>query len=449
MSLRDLISRHSPERLLIQSPSGDWTTERVLDGTGAIRERVCGARVAVRLADAGEALRALAALDGVAQAVVLVAPSVPLEQLPRMLELAGVHAVVADDAEKIHGSGFTRVVRQIDDVGRLLASAPERTAWVLGTSGTSGDPKLVAHTLETLVRTTKIDADRGSSIRWGLLYEWSRFAGLQVLLQSTLSGSTLLAPCIDTPLEERIALFAKSGCTHLSATPTMWRKIAMTPGTDRLSLRQVSLGGEISDDRILSTLRSMFPDARITHIYASTEAGVGFSVNDGRAGFPESYLADPPAGLALRVVDGRLHVRNQAIQPTYVGTGDSFGTDDGWIDTGDNVRIENGRVYFLGRDSGVINVGGNKVHPEEVERVLLQFPGVVAARVRGKRSPITGSLVVADVVMEPAPEDPKAARQVLQRHAAANLQAHKVPALISFVAEIESNAMGKIARGKE
>jgi len=449
VNLRDLISRHSAERLLIRCPSGDWTTERVLDGIGAISDRVSGARVAIRLVDVGEALRALAALDGVAEAVILVAPSVPLEQLPRMLELACVQAVVADDPEEIRGIGFSRVARQIDDIGGLLTSAAGKTAWILGTSGTAGDPKLVAHTLETLVRTTKIDPERGSSVRWGLLYEWSRFAGLQVLFQSALSGSTLLAPSIDTPLEERIALFAKSGCTHLSATPTMWRKIAMTPGADRLPLRQVSLGGEISDDRILTTLGSMFPEARITHIYASTEAGVGFSVNDRRAGFPESYLTDPPAGLALRVVGGRLHVRNHAIRSTYVGTEASFGTDDGWIDTGDNVCIEGGRVYFLGRDSGVINVGGNKVHPEEVERVLLQYPGVVAARVYGKRSPITGALVVAEVVLEHVPEDSKAARLVLQRHAAANLQAHKVPAMIAFVTEIKSNAMGKIARGKE
>lgn len=418
----------------------------MLEGLDLVSERVAGARIAVRLADAGEALRALTVLDGTAAAVVLIAPSVPLEQLARVLELASVQAVVADDAEDIRALGFSSVARQVDGLGGIATSAPVTTAWILGTSGTSGDPKLVAHTLETLARTTKVEPPQGEEVRWGLLYEWSRFAGLQVLLQSAVSGSTLIAPPIDAPLEERIARFANEACTHLSATPTMWRKIAMTPRSAQLPLRQVSLGGEISDDRILSALGSMFPKARITHIYASTEAGVGFSVNDRRSGFPQSYLTCPPAGLALRILDGRLHVRNEAIRPTYVGTGDAFGTQDGWIDTGDNVRVEADRVYFLGRVSGVINVGGNKVHPEEVERVLLQHPGVVAARVYAKCSPITGALVAAEVVLEPGPKDLKAAQAVLRRHAAAHLEAHKVPALIAIVADIGFNATGKIVR---
>jgi acyl-coenzyme A synthetase/AMP-(fatty) acid ligase len=448
MTLGDLISRHSSDRLLVRSASGDWTTKRLLDGADAIRNSVRGARVAVRVADAGEGLRAIALLDGAAAAVVLVAPSVPLNQLPSLFELAGVQAVVADDSKEISRTGFAAVANRIDDIGVPQNALPQNTAWILTTSGTSGDAKLVAHTFQTLARTTKTSPVKGDEVCWGLLYEWPRFAGLQVLLQSVLSGSVLIAPSTEMRLEDRIALFAGSACTHLSATPTMWRRIVMVGRNDLPPLRQVSLGGEIADDKILRTLRSKFFDARITHIYASTEAGVGFSVNDGRAGFPESYLANPPAGLSLRVVNGRLQLGNPGILPLYVGTGRSFGTDDGWIDSGDSVRVENGRVYFLGRDDGIINVGGNKVHPEEVERVLLNFPGVVAARVFGKHSAITGSLVVAEVVCEPTPEDRDTARQMLQRHALANLQVHKVPALISFVSEIKSNAMGKTVRGK-
>lgn len=449
MNLRDILSQHPKDRSLVQSSSGNWNTSRVLDGIDSIRVKLAGARLALRLADPGEALRALAALDGIAETILLIPSYIPLEHIPRMLELARVHMIVADDAQDIHALGVSTVTSRLDDLSSLPTSITKKTAWILATSGTSGNPKLVAHTLETLTRSTKINPMRGVDVCWGLLYEWSRFAGLQILLQSALSGSTLLAPSIDMPLNKRITLFAESGCTHLSATPTMWRKIAMAPGADLLSLRQVSLGGEISDDRTLNTLGAMFPEARITHIYASTEAGVGFSVNDRRAGFPESYLTDPPQGVALRVVDGRLHLRNEGISPTYVGTGTSFITKDGWIDTGDNVHVENDRVYFLGRDSGVINVGGNKVHPEEVEFVLLQYPGVIASRVFGKRSPITGALVVAEVAFETTPEDVKAAQVLLQQHARLSLEAHKVPALVRVVTEIESNATGKIARKKE
>ncbi len=451
MSFKDLISRHRSDLIMVQSMSGNWTTERILLNIDQTRPMVIGARLAVHLTDPGEALSVLATLDGAAETILLIASSAPPEQIPRMLELAGIQAVITDQAEGLRALGIPNTVRRVEELAhqRFNAVSPEASIWVLATSGTSSTPKLVVHTFETLTRTTKASSQQGAKIRWGMMYEWPRFAGLQVFLQSTLSGSTLLAPPIKASLKEQIDFLIHAKCTHLSATPTMWRKISMTAGANQLPLQQISLGGEIVDEKTLCVLSLMFPEARITHIYASTETGVGFSVSDRLSGFPEAFLSEPPAGIALRISNGRLHIRNVAMQPTYLGTETRFGADDGWIDTGDNIRQENGRCYFLGRASGVINVGGNKAHPEEIENILLQYPGVIATRVYGKSNPVTGYLVAAEVAMQPIPEDIKALQKALRQHAANHLDTYKVPAFITFTASITTSTAGKISRIKK
>ncbi|HXV77788.1 MAG TPA: hypothetical protein VD788_15865, partial [Candidatus Polarisedimenticolaceae bacterium] len=188
------------------------------------------------------------------------------------------------------------------------------------------------------------------------------------------------------------------------------------------------------------------PDVRISHIYASTEAGVGFSVNDRKPGFPLGFLSAPPSGIELRVVDNRLFVRNRQVDSHYVGTDSSIVDPEGWVDTGDVVETREDRVYFLGRASGVINVGGNKVHPERVERVLLSHPSVVQARAFAKSNPLSGALVAAEVVLTEGTPATTETRQALLTHAGRQLGRHEVPVSIRFVDRLEMNAVGKMVR---
>ena len=104
-------------------------------------------------------------------------------------------------------------------------------------------------------------------------------AGLQVLLQALLGGSSLALPAAGTGLAERLALFARCGVNAISATPTLWRKMLMLPAAQRaLALRTITLGGETADQQVLDALARAYPGARVRHLYASTEAGVGFAV---------------------------------------------------------------------------------------------------------------------------------------------------------------------------
>ncbi|MDA1382073.1 AMP-binding protein [Plesiomonas shigelloides] len=151
---------------------------------------------------------------------------------------------------------------------------------MLATSGTSGVPKLASYYLSTLLATSKTDVTRGSQFTWGLTYDINRFAGLQVYLQALAAGSTLAVPPSTASMREIITLFISASVNCLSATPSFWRKLMMEPEHAKLNLRQITLGGEISNQSVLSALEQRYPSAAIIHIYASTEAGVGFVVKD-------------------------------------------------------------------------------------------------------------------------------------------------------------------------
>jgi acyl-CoA synthetase (AMP-forming)/AMP-acid ligase II len=137
----------------------------------------------------------------------------------------------------------------------------------------------------------------------GCLYNLRRFAGLQVLLQAWLGGTPLVLAEDHTELPIVLKRVAAAGCNALSATPSMWRKMSMRPEFDALALRQITLGGEMVDQPVLDMLKKRFPEARITHIYASTEAGGGFAVRDGLAGFPQILFNQPIDGVELRLVN--------------------------------------------------------------------------------------------------------------------------------------------------
>ena len=125
---------------------------------------------------------------------------------------------------------------------------------------------------------------------------------------------------------------------------------------------------------------------------------------------------------------------------------------DGFVDTGDMVEYRNGRYYFLGRKGGIINVGGLKVHPEEVEAVINRHPEVQISHVRARHNPITGSIVIADVVLKDGTDNAEgSAGQDKLKHeilhlCAGSLARHKVPVFIHFVNALDINAAGKLAR---
>jgi len=341
--------------------------------------------------------------------------------------------------------GVTGVV----DAGLRLTTlsataAPAGFAILLTTSGTTGKPKVARHSIEALLGRIRFRAAAGTRPRWLLTYHPASFAGLQVLLTVLVSGAELIAvDPANVPELARAALEHRP--THISATPTFWRAflVALGESASALPLEQITLGGEIVDQATLERLRALFPNAGITHIYASTEAGALFAVRDGAAGFPARWLEEGVDGARLRIRDGELQVLSPRAMLGYAsGAKASPVLADGWLATGDLVEQRQDRVYFLGRGDSVISVGGAKLTPEEVEAVLLKVPGAAEVRVFGVKNPITGYLVGAEIVAE-AGRDVERLRADLVAAARARLEPYKVPRVIRFVASIRVSEAGK------
>jgi acyl-coenzyme A synthetase/AMP-(fatty) acid ligase len=210
----------------------------------------------------------------------------------------------------------------------------------------------------------------------------------------------------------------------------------------------VRLSGEIADQAVLDALKEAFKPAGVSHAYASTEAGVAFNVSDRLEGFPVSVVsASQGSDVEMKIVDGSLRIRSDRTARTYVGIPDALHDADGFVDSGDLVEERGGRFYFVGRRGGIINVGGLKVHPEEVESVINTHPAVRMSRVSARKSPITGALVQAEIVVSDSHgNDERTIKEEISLLCRASLAAHKVPSRISIVAQLAVTSGGKLAR---
>ncbi|WP_219414385.1 AMP-binding protein [Pseudonocardia nigra] len=334
-------------------------------------------------------------------------------------------AVVLPDSITPTAEATRSADRQLTDV---------RTRWRLYTSGTTGRPKPVDHDLGSLARLVRMRPQR--SRRWGLLYAPTRMAGTQVVLQSLADGGLLIDAAHLSSVSEKFAWFAARRCTALSGTPSMWRQALQSPHSAELNLQQITLGGEIADQLVLDALAQAFPAARITHVFASTETGAAFSVSDGRAGFPATYLTDPPRGIRLAVRDSILHVH----APRVPGAG-----PDGFVSTGDVVELDRDRVHFRGRDSGVVNVAGVKVWPEQVETALRGHPDVVDSVVTARPNPLSGWILSA-VVVPTREADEQTLPTRLRSYCAERLSSAHVPAVVKIVPSLTLAGSGKAVR---
>jgi acyl-CoA synthetase (AMP-forming)/AMP-acid ligase II len=224
----------------------------------------------------------------------------------------------------------------------------------------------------------------------------------------------------------------------------------MCPGTNQITPKYVRLSGEIADQAILDHLRQEYPTATIGHAFASTEAGVAFEVNDGKMGFP-AELFGHSLEVEMKVENHTLRIRSNRTASRYLNE-DCTPLRDmaGFVDTGDVIELKTPRYYFVGRRDGTVNVGGLKVHPEEVEAVLNRHPAVSISVAKTKKNPITGALVVADVVLRASPvpdgKDAKAIESDILRFCRQELARYKVPVAINFVPALNIAESGKLVR---
>ena len=425
-------------------------------GLGDGLDRLRGASLLLWTEDQLTAAQAMIELDGTARRMVLCPPDLPEKHLGYVMATAGADTVVCEQGRtQSHGCNPRATVEYDPDCARRAPKrfASEKTEWILLTSGTTGVPKLVVHTLSTLTGAIRAgEASTGSPI-WGTFYDIRRYGGLQIFLRAMLGPGAIVLSSKRETSGEFLVRAGIEGITHISGTPSHWRGALMSGSAERMSPRYVRLSGEIADQTILDSLGAAYPQAEIAHAFASTEAGVAFDVRDGLAGFPASLLDDEGNEVKIRVADGSLRIRSDRNAIRYLGEKvEALVGPDGFIDTGDMVETRNGRCYFVGRRSGVINVGGWKVHPEEIEAVINRHPRVRMSLVKARTNPITGAVVIADVVTKTSSctnlSEPDAAsvKEEILAACRSELPRYKVPAIIRLVPYLQLSGAGKLAR---
>lgn len=426
---------------------------RTHTSTGVPASSLEGRSVVIWTSGQAETAMALVELDGIARRLVLCPPGIGPGLLAYVMETAEADAVVSDQPQPKE-SGATTWIQCGRELQPAVAQARTReTEWVLLTSGTTGLPKLVVHTVASLTDPIRVETApciacaRGcSSLVWSTFYDIRRYGGLQIFLRAALTGAPLVLTDGPEPIGDFLARAAACGVTNISGTPSHWRTALMNPAAKLISPRYVRLSGEIADQAILNNLRAAYPQAQIIHAFASTEAGVAFEVTDGFAGFPENYVCSLK-GVEMKIEGGSMQLRSSRLALRYLNRDAAqLRSPDGFVDTGDLVELRDGRYHFMGRRDGMINIGGLKVHPEEVEAVMNRHPRVLVSLVRTRRNPITGAVVTADVALRSGEKGGPELERDLIGFCRSSLCGHKVPVVIKFVTALAISETGKLIR---
>lgn len=300
------------------------------------------------------------------------------------------------------------------------------------TSGTTGQPKEVKHSYKNLSRAVK----KGGKFRyniWGFAYNPTHMAGLQVFFQALCNGNTLVN-IFNKSRQYIFDCIKEYKITHISATPTFYR--LLLPFEEEYdSVKRITLGGEKSEKNLYKVIKQIFPNAKITNVYASTEAGTLFASKGENFKIPED-IRDK-----FKVVDDELYIHESLLgkSASFKLFGEYYASGDliEWVD------IENGLFRFKSRKNELINVGGYKVNPIEVEDSLRGINGVIDAHVFGRSNSVLGNILCADIVREGS----SSLSEVDIRNELKNcLQYFKIPRRIKFVESLSITRTGKMSR---
>ena len=319
------------------------------------------------------------------------------------------------------------------DVGEVIAALQKSTSEItIFTSGTTGQPKKVIHSIETLTRSVRL-GDKYKNHIWAYAYNPTHMAGLQVFFQAFENQNTLVN-VFNMQRSEVYQKISQFQVTHISATPTFYR--LLLPFSEAYpSVQRVTLGGEKSDNRLYENIKKIFPEAKINNVYASTEAGSLFAAKGDCFQIPEK-IRDK-----FSVIDDEL-----LIHRSLLGKSNSFQFDGDYYHSGDLIEWinrEEGIFKFKSRKNELINVGGYKVNPGEVEDAINALEGVKQSLVYGKSNSILGNVLIAEVELEKGSFlTDLDIRKVLKEQ----LQDFKVPRKIKFVEAFSLTRTGKLKR---
>ncbi|MDB4986297.1 MAG: AMP-dependent synthetase and ligase [Myxococcaceae bacterium] len=308
---------------------------------------------------------------------------------------------------------------------------------VLLTSGTTGVPKVAVHDADQLLGKF---VRRGRDLRTLLFLPLEHIGGLDTLMYAMSNGSTLVIP-ESRSVEHVCAAIAAHRAEVLATNPSFLNLLLLHHASqtfDLTSLQVVSYGAEVMPQTTLDRIKTRLPDVKLVQRYGSTEFGALRT----QARADGSAWLKWGADVESRVIDGRLYIKTATTMLGYLNASSPV-SDDGWVATGDSVEQDGDYFRILGRLSDIINVGGEKVFPIEVEDVLMQLPDVVDAVAFGEPNPLLGQVVSVQLVYRGEARGAELSALV-RRHCASKLARYKVPMRVRAVEELARSAQKKL-----
>ena len=311
---------------------------------------------------------------------------------------------------------------------------------VLFSSGSTGESKAAAHDMTCLLDKFKL---RRSSLRTITFLLYDHIGGVNTMLH-TLSNAGCLVTVTERHPDAVLEAVEKYRANLLPTSPTFLNLVLMSEAYKRYdlsSLKTISYGTEPMSEQTLKRLHELFPAVNLQQTYGLSELGILRSKSKDANSL---WVKIGGEGFETRVVDGILQIKARSAMLGYLNAPSPF-TADGWFNTGDAVEVDGDYVRFLGRRSDIINVGGEKVYPAEVENVIQELPAVAEVVVYGEKNAITGNIVCADVT--PGVElDQKDLISLIKQHCRERLQKYKVPVKVRIVTGIQHTERFKKSR---
>lgn len=312
---------------------------------------------------------------------------------------------------------------------------------VLFTSGSAGKIKAVVHDAERLLARFRTPSRARITIPFML---FDHIGGVNTVLQTLASGGTaVIAP--DRDPKTICALIDKHLVQVLPTTPTFLTLLLLSDfrAHDLSSLEIVAYGAERMPALLLSRLAAEFPGVKLLQNYGLSEAGILRTSSEANGSLWVTLGGD---GVETRVVNGLLELKTESAMLGYLNEDSPF-TEDGWLKTGDLVEV-NGRYFqILGRESDVINIGGEKVYPSEIEDLIASMPHVVQVIVSSQPNAITGQLVHAEVWLS-SEETRDEFRRRMNAFLSNTIAQYKIPQRVTLASESFQGARLKRRRSQ-
>jgi len=353
--------------------------------------------------------------------VVLLDPDFSDSEIEKLL--GSIDSLQQEKAVEVKSDSMEQLLSNIEANGGSLS---------LFTSGTTGLPKKVTHSVGNFIRGVR-RSDSHSNNVWGLAYNPTHMAGLQVFFQALFNLNTMVNIYGKTR-EEIFNAIENSAVTHLSATPTFFRML-LPADTAFSSLSRITFGGEQSDKILHDKIRVLFPKALLNNIYASTEAGAILTARDDEFEIKKELI-------------GKVEIRDNEIvvHKSLIGNSPDLKLVDEWYHTNDIVEITSTnplRFKIVSRGNELINVGGYKVNPNEVEECIQMMDGIKYCRVFGKPNSVMGNIICAEFVPQNGTE---ITVSDIKKHLSIELQDFKIPRIIKSVDQMQLTRTGKLKR---